>query len=157
MKNEGKKFEEDVIKSVPSEWFYQRLKDAAGWSNGENTRFTISNPFDFIIFDGKMLFCLELKSCLGKSLPISNIKPNQITGLISAHEKIGVRAGLLINFRDVEETYFLDAFELNLFIKSGARKSIPIDHCRELGVLVTQKKKIKRYSYDIKEFVKEVE
>lgn len=156
MNNQGKSFEQDLRNSVPSEWFVQRLRDSGGWSNGTNTRFSIKNEFDFIIFTGHRLFCLELKSTLGKSLPLGNIKENQVKGLIEANKKAGVVAGLLINFRDLDKTFFFSAVELQHFIETESRKSIPIGHCEEFGVLVPQKKKITRYSYDIKEFVKEV-
>lgn len=50
MKNEGKKFEDDFIKSINQDKvFVKRLNDnAAGWSGGSNTRFSSNNECDFI-------------------------------------------------------------------------------------------------------------
>ncbi len=48
-KNEGKRFESAFIKSVPDHVLVKRLNDnAAGWSNGTNTRFSSNNECDYI-------------------------------------------------------------------------------------------------------------
>lgn len=153
MANPGKMFEEDFIKSVPDQIFHYRLRDSAGtWQGGENTRFTPCNICDFIIFDRSKLYLLELKSHKGKSLPISCIRENQLKGLLQAYRK-GVKAGYIINFRDVEETYFFSANSMNSFLTTETRKSIPLSIVRQYGILIPQEKKRTRYKYDLSEFI----
>ena len=146
--NDGKKFEEDFIKSIPENWFKYRLRDSGGsWQGGEKARFTPTNICDFIVYNNK-LWLLELKSHKGKSIPLSCIRENQIKGLEAA-SKLGVDAGYIFNFRDVEETYFIDAAKINKFIELSTRKSIPLDFLKEHGMLIPQHKKKVRYRYDL--------
>lgn len=146
--NDGKKFEEDFIKSVPENWFKYRLRDSGGsWQGGEKARFTPTNICDFIVYNNN-LWLLELKSHKGKSIPLSCIRENQMNGLEDAL-KVGVKAGYVFNFRDTEETYFINAFEICKFVGSTYRKSIPIDYLKENGVLIPQQKKKVRYKYDL--------
>ena len=122
--NAGKSFEADFKKSVPDNIYYLRLKDAGGWSSAENTRFTPSNEADCILYDGSNMFLLEAKSHAGKSLPLL-ASEKQIDSLIKAKDK-GVVAGLIINMRDCEETYFMDIEDFTNFVETSERKSIPI-------------------------------
>ena len=149
MQNEGKRFEEDLIKSVPNNWFKYRLNDSASsWQGGEKARFTPSNICDFIVYNGN-LWLLELKSHKGKSLPLSCIREKQLQGLVDANKR-GVLAGFIINFRDVQETYFIMAESIKQFIETEERKSIPISYLRFCGELIPQTKKKVRYNYDLK-------
>ena len=144
--NEGKKFEQDFIKSVPEEWFKYRLNDSASsWQGGENARFTPSNICDFIVYNGK-LWLLELKSHKGASIPLDCIREKQIDGLFEAWEK-GVNTGFIINFRDTEETFFISSCRLFEFTSTAERKSIPIKWCRDYAILIPQAKKISHYRY----------
>ena len=167
-KNEGKKFEEDFIKSVPEQWFDYRLNDSASsWQGGEKARFTPTNICDFIVYTKKDLWLLELKSHKGVSFPLTPkynpkgkltdygvIKVKQLDGLVKANEK-GILAGFVFNFRDKEETYFLMAEKVKEFIDSESRKSIPIDYIKDNGTLIKQTKKISRYTY-ILEFMGDI-
>jgi recombination protein U len=152
--NAGKQFEADFKKSVPNDIFYLRLKDGGGWSNAENTRFTASNEADCILYDTNNMFLLELKSHAGKSLPLSCIREKQIVSLADA-EKKGVVAGIIVNMRDCEETYFLWGMQLREFMSVSDRKSIPIDYLRTNGTLIESVKKKVHFTYDILKFVNE--
>ncbi len=145
--NEGKKFEEDFYKSVPSEWYVYRLRDAGGWGKAEETRFTPSNICDFILFDGLSLYLLELKSYAGKSIPFSAFNRKHLAGLVKAEEKFRVRSRIVANFRDISETYSISATTLEDYISNSGRKSAPISLFRESGVLLPQKKRISRFRY----------
>jgi len=154
LKNEGKKFEQDFISSVPDTWFHYRLNDSASsWQGGENSRFTPSNICDFIVYNNK-LWLLELKSHKGKSIPLSCIRPKQVTGLLEAYKK-GTNAGYIFNFRDIEKTYYVNANLINAFLVTYDRKSIPLSWIDEMGTLIPQIKKRVRYSY-ILEFMEVV-
>ena len=152
MKNEGKKFEEDLFKSIPEDWYKYRLKDSAGsWSNTEVSRFTPKNSCDIFMFTGNILYGAELKSFTGKSMPYSNIKDNQLEDLLkmSVEKPLNTQGIFILNFRDLEETYYLNAFIVNALIQSGHRKSISIDEARGNGTLIPQKLKKVRYKYDM--------
>ncbi len=149
--NAGKSFEADFKKSVPESIYFLRLKDAAGWSSAENTRFTPSNEADCVLYDGSNMFLLELKSHAGKSLPLSCIREKQIDSLIKAKEK-GVVAGLIVNMRDCEETYFMDIEDFKNFVETSERKSIPISEMRDRGQPIQAVKIKVHYRYGIDDF-----
>lgn len=154
-KNPGKKFEEDFIKSVPGRCDVTRLKDAGGWSNATNTRFSISNPCDFIIYsqpedemDQGRFYKLELKSTKGISLPFANIKDSQLKSLMDSQEK-GVLAWFIVNFRQVNETYAVAAHLIAGLIAKGDRKSLPLVYAQKNCLLIKQSIKITRWRYDL--------
>lgn len=160
-KNEGKKFEEDFKKSCDNTdgVFFYRLKDgSASWGGNDLTRFQAKNDFDNFIYSIYGLCLLELKSTLGKSLPLGNIKQSQIDGLNKAANKNidKLYAGFIINYRDCEETYYISVQQLNDFINKNERKSIPIDFCRDNGLCLQSKKLKVRYRYNINEFIKTI-
>lgn len=148
----GKKFEEDFFKSAPKDWFIYRLKDSAGsWSNNDLSRFTPRNICDFFLFTGKILYGIECKSFKGKSMPYSNIKDNQLKGLLdmSVDLPMNARGIFVFNFRDLNETYYINAFMVNALIQTGTRKSLSINEARENGILIPQELKRVRYSYKL--------
>ena len=148
----GKKFEEDFSKSVPKHWFHYRLKDSASsWANTSLSRFTPKNSCDFFLFTGSSMYGIECKSFKGKSIPYSNIKDNQLKDLLSmsVDPPINAQGLFILNFRDLNETYSINAFMVNALIEQGHRKSISIDEARHIGVLIPQKLKRVRYSYDL--------
>lgn len=151
--NMGKVFENDLKKSVPESIFYLRLKDSGGFGKSEATRFSSFNIADCLIFDGENLFVLELKSHKGRSLPLSCIRSKQLEGLIDAGNFLNIVSGIIVNFRDVEQTYFLEALDLKTFIATSDRKSIPIDYFREYGVVIHQVKKKTHYTYLVNTFL----
>lgn len=145
---EGKKFEEDFNKSVPENWTFIRLKDAGGWSNGSNTRFTIHNVCDFLLFTGRVLFLLEMKSHLGVSIPRSNFR--QLEDMKKYVNKKNCQQYFILNFRDYSETYLMNLTDIEKCFQS--RKSIPLSLCREKGVKLPQTLKRVRYRYDLSTF-----
>ena len=151
--NAGKQFEQDFKKSVPENVFFYRFRDGtASWGGGENTRFQQSNMCDCMIFNG-VLYLLELKSHKGKSIPFSAIRQNQVTELSKASTYQKVIAGFIVNFRDVEKTYFATAPKVEYFIAHEERKSIPIVWFEENGTLIPQRKLRVNYRYGVDEFL----
>ena len=66
-KNVGKIFEEDFFNSISNDYFCHRLKDTAqSYNDNKNTKFSWKNPFDYFVYDGNILCCLELKSTCQK-------------------------------------------------------------------------------------------
>lgn len=146
-KDAGKIFEAEIKASIPTDFYIERYKDDTAGFKG------VANPADFRIYKYPYTFLLELKTHKGKSLPIAKIREAQIKGLVTAGNHLGIYAGFLINFRDLEETYYIPADKVLLFIVKGERKSIPVEWCRENGVRIAQTKKRVRYSYDLQEWL----
>jgi len=150
--SEGKLFEQAIKNSVPKDCYYYRFIDnAASFSGGENTRFTSYNLCDGMIMTKDILYLMELKSHKGTSLPLSCIRKNQIEGMKKI-EHPRIRAIFIINFRDKEKTYAIDAKQLGIFIETTERKSIPIAWCEENGILIDARKKKVRYLYNLEKF-----
>jgi len=147
---DGKKFEDDFKKSVPDSWTCLRLKDAGGWSNAENTRFTVKNVCDFILFDTHCLFLLELKSHLGVSIPAANFR--QLDGLLKYQGKQNCSQYFVLNYRKYNETYIMELQDIQDCLRG--RKSVPVSLCRERGVKLPQTIKRTRYRYDLTVFNK---
>lgn len=143
-KDAGKRFEEDLKASIPPDYYVERYKDDTSGFYG------VSNPADYRLYRYPLTFLLELKSHKGKSLPIKNIRPNQIQGMAKAVEHKGIYAGFIINYRELEETYYIAVQDMISFITSTERKSVPVEWCRENGIKIEATKKRVRYSYDMR-------
>ena len=139
--NEGKKFEQDFTKSLTC--FNYRLRDAGGWSNADNTRFTPSNLCDMIIFKDDKLYLCELKSVKGKSLP----QPKQLEGLCKI-DFDNVFPVILINFRELEQTYMVSARAFEMDLKAKGKVSLNVGDIAKIGQLIPQQKIRTRYKYN---------
>lgn len=146
-KSIGKTFEEEIKKSFPEDFYIERYKDDTAGFYG------VSNPADYRLYRYPYTFLLELKTHKGKSIPIDKIRPNQIQGMYKAVQHKGIYAGFLINFRDLEETYYITVQDMVAYINSTERKSVPVEWCREAGVKIEQVKKRVRYSYDLRRWL----
>src|SRR5699024_11116544 len=75
------------------------------------------NPYDQLIFDGKYLYALELKSNQGTSISHrgSNpqIKPHQTEALTKASQYDNIIAGFILNYRKEDKTYFVSIEDFN--------------------------------------------
>ncbi len=156
--NEGKQFEKDFKDSITDDIYCLRLHDSAtDWQsvkNGGQTRtmFTPKNPCDFILFKNPNMFMFEFKS--GKSGRFSFdekiIKANQIEQLEKASKHSGLITGFIFNFRDVQETYFVDINKFIHFKDTSGKKSLNLKDCKEIGMKVKQELKKVHYRYDVK-------
>lgn len=173
-KEPGKRFEGDFKASIPDRCDVTRLKDSGGFTNGvgTNMRFASTNPCDFIIYAEtetgfgdfrKTMYKLELKSCLGKSLPYGNIKPKtpkltakensiKFVKVLCESKSKGVWAGFIVNFRDTNQTFRVLASDVLDHLENSDRASIPIAWFEEHGTLTKQTLKISRYRYDLEWF-----
>lgn len=157
-KSIGKIFEAEIKASFPSDFYIERYKDDTAGFYG------VTNPADYRLYKYPHLFLWELKTHKGKSLPLAKVRLNQIKGLYKASAHKGIFAGFIINFRDLEETYYVpvrcvvqdyyyfnDAGEIEDIAPTG-RKSIPVSWCRTYGERIEQSKKRVRYTYNLAEF-----
>lgn len=157
--NAGKKFESNFRDSVPDDVFYYRFRDGtSNWRNQDktNTRFQQKNICDCMLHDGKYLYLLELKSHKGKSLPLSAIRENQIKSLLEADKHKNIIAGLIVNFSDIEETYFMDIKMAYKWFYNGTRKSIPLSEFRTCCMPINAYRKKVNYQYALGKFIKDV-
>lgn len=163
MKNLGKIFEQNFRKSVPinDKTFYYRLKDSASsyYGGNENLRFSQNNIADaFMFYVGDMfsyLFILEFKNHKGKSLPINCIRDNQLKEMTEASKKTGVRPILIVFFSDIEKCYALDIEDVDNFIKSNDRKSIPLEYFEQNAKEIEVIKLRSNYRYNIEKWLKQ--
>lgn len=158
MANPGKKFEEDIKKSVPEWCWIYRFKDGTANFAGEknsNVRFQAHNICDFMVMSKDILFLLELKSHKGSSIPFNCIREKQIQEMSSINHS-NIKPMFIFNFRDKEKTYAVQAIKVKEFIEGAERKSIPIAWCKENGIEIPGKKKITRFRYDLESLFYEV-
>lgn len=105
-----------------------------------------------MVVTNEYLFLLELKSHKGTSLPFSCIRKNQIEQMANIdHKKI--KAYFIINFREKEKTYAVEAKKLKEYMESTERKSIPIQWCIDNGIMITGIKKKVKYRYLLDDFL----
>lgn len=165
MKNVGKQFEADFKASIPSEVYHLKIPDAAGsfpYAQDSDTqendstqamlRFSLKSPYDFILCKNGHMYALETKSSGTSSFSFEgkscNIKMWQVENLIKAKES-GATAGLVLNFRKYDETYFVDASDFYKAAHSTHKKSLNISEIRPIGILLPEKKLKVHYRYDL--------
>ena len=152
MQNIGKVLEEEIKASMPQDVYYYRFKDnAASFGGGNNTRFTSHNICDCMAITNDYVFLLELKSHKGSSIPFTCIRKNQIEEM-SKVDHIRIKPYFILNYREKEMTYGVEAKKLKNFMETTERKSIPFDWCRENGIEITGIKKKVRFKYELEEF-----
>ena len=157
MKNKGKIFEESFKKSVPDDILYYRFKDGtANWKHNDIVRFQAKNICDCMIYNGEELIFIELKNHKGKSIPIKCIRENQREELLRYSKYKNTKCVIVINFEDLEECYCLKIKDVDDFINKENRKSISIEYCKEVGIMVNMKKLINNYRYDIESMINDL-
>lgn len=153
-KNPGKVFEDDFKASVPKDVYFLRLHDSAlGFDVDHSTqRFSLKSPYDSILCKNGQMYAFELKSHKGKTLGFCGknapIKRRQIENLVKAGDS-GAVAGIIINFRDYEETYYIDAKTFFGFMDTCGKKSVNIEDARTMGIRIPEHRKITHSTYDL--------
>lgn len=155
---EGKKFEEDIRKSIPDDVYCYRIKDPAQSFGGGSTftRFSLKNECDFFFYKKPILVAAELKSNQGTSISFARektqkgeIKFDQIQFLVFA-TKFNIKSGLLLNYRKTENTYWIDILDFINFVDNTEKKSInENDLLENNAILIDSTKKRTRFSYDL--------
>ena len=162
-KSVGKVFEENFKKSVPHEVFYYRPPDAAqSFDMSSKLRFSHHSPCDCILFDGEILYTLELKSVKTNSISFEKTKEDkgiihkyQIDSLIKFSKHKNVISGFLLDFRLSNVTYFLGITEFiqmtNIIDKKSFNEKDLLKYC---SPIILEKRKLKvNYRYDVSKFL----
>ena len=166
MSNPGKEFEKDLKASIPpSMWFY-RFRDGTatfygGMQQDNGVRFQQSNICDCQMFRFGVLVLAELKSHKGKSLPHSQFKDKKgnvkhLPEMVEATKHEGIVSGVLINMRDVGETFWMYADIVLDHIMNSGIKSIPLAFMREYGMRVRAEQKKVHWRYDIDALINQI-
>jgi penicillin-binding protein-related factor A (putative recombinase) len=162
MTKEGKEFEASIEQSSKEQGiFYFRVRDVNPMAIKANFKLP-QNKYDSLMYYKDHLFPIEMKSTKSKSISFSEsiIKQHQIDNLLDAVNYDGVIAGFLFNFREPDnKAYFI---HINDFVKYKHiaenqlehtykskinKSSIPIAICQEIGIEVTNVKKVRKYRY----------
>lgn len=153
--NSGKLFEKEIKDSMPNNVLLERFNDgSSSWGGNDSVRFQCTSPSDYFMFNGNILYYLELKSTKGKSLSLSRIKQHQIDDLTERTKYKNVKCGFLVKFSDLAECYYMAIDELMRFIDYNDRKSIPIEHFRNKCLNIPMQLKRVNYKYDLKGLLK---
>lgn len=155
--NSGKRFEQNWKNSIPKDVFYYRFRDgSSSWGGNDKVRFQQTNICDCLMFDGDYLYLLELKSTKEKSLPFSNIKKHQIKDLLWASKYANTICGLVVEFSELSECYFIEISQFKTFYDTTNRKSLPLQFCKENGIKIGVEKKKVNSRFDIDRFIDDV-
>ena len=151
MSNEGKKFEKHFRGSIPEHIYHYRLKDDTSGFAG------IANPCDIFVYRYPSMFLFELKSHKGKSIPFDAIRKAQWDGLEKASIHKGIYAGVIVNMREYDITFYVSIESLLEFKNTCGKKSMNIDDMKKIGLVVGQTLKRKYYTYNIEDLLKGIE
>lgn len=164
--NVGKKFETQFVKYAPDYALIHRMPDSAqSFGRSQNLRFSRKNPFDFQIWDSRngTLYALELKSKSGKSISFERTKSDkgdihyhQIEGLRLWGSYNGIVAGLIVEFRDLEKTIFIDIHDFDTLLSAIDKKSFNLDDLDKNDIsymVIPQEKLRENYKYDLDYFL----
>lgn len=128
MKNDGKKFEEWLVKSAKEQgWDTTRLRDAGFTGSIDTTskkRFTIRNICDFIFFKSGKIFFIEAKHSKTKSITASRL--SQLEELVrkASNGIDGLKCGFICKTTDA--IFFVDAITLRDFFNTSPKKSFTL-------------------------------
>lgn len=152
MPSAGKIFEEDFQKSSENftEVDINRLKDPVGGHAG------VRNICDFIVFMQPYIYYFELKSRQGNTLNFKEITKVQWTGLHKKSFKPGAIPGVLVNFSDYNECYFVHINQLTKLRDVEGKKSLHVDFARQHGVKLHGERIRTRFAYDTRKFLREI-
>ena len=153
--NVGKEFESNIKNSIDNfkenrEIFFYRFKDSPiSWNNTNNTSFTVSNVCDCFMFKSPVLAMVELKTTKGKAYSITKQGFKQIEKLSKLGEYKNLKKGFIINFRDLNVTYYIELKHFLNFLSDTGKKSIRYSECELYGIRIPETiKRIKPY-YDL--------
>ena len=138
-------FEQDIKKSCEEQgYWYRRMRDVTMYAGS-------GSPFDYLIFNGKILMGIEAKqmserkSGNPKSIPFSRVSDVQREGLIHFNSFDNTLPLIAVNWRWCNnkkgETYILTIDEFRDLEENIGRKSIPINWFREKGYKIDRKGK----------------
>lgn len=150
--NDGKQFEKDFKNSFQN----CQLKISIDRFYDGTSGYNIRNICDFVVFQSPYQYYFELKSYKGERLPFDCLTDTQYSGLKDKFLVHNVYSGVLFNFREYEETYFVSIADIYKRKLTG-KKSINIDEVRKIGKLMPILKQSKASTlYDVKQLLQNI-
>jgi penicillin-binding protein-related factor A (putative recombinase) len=116
------------------------------------------NVCDFLCYMYPNIFYIELKSTKGKTFAINRISQHQWQQMMIRQEVNGVKCGILLNFRpvnDFEQCWYISLSELNKIATKG-KKSIKLDEIKQIGIELEGKLKKINYQYNLEKFFQDL-
>lgn len=157
--NPGKLFEHDFKESIPKDVYYVRIRDPILENRKtdpkEKKSYTFGErcPYDCILNYKSTQYCLELKSTGGTSIGYSGARPmikaHQIEELARAARYPGIIAGLILNYRRIGRTWFIDIRDFQSYADASQRKSINPKDCALIGTEIPGTLMRVHWRYDI--------
>ena len=167
MKNKGYVLQDNIKKSCDKQdILFYRFKDSPfSFADSSKTKFTVNNICDCMIFLANKLLFVELKSVKGKSFSFTEHslrQLNDINKIINNKQglkRFGVYGCFIIEFRELEETYFIQVQDILKYLKENNTKTINIQKYIKNNrfIKVEQKLLRKNYTFDIRKLFIELE
>lgn len=160
MKNKGYVLQDNIKKSCDKQdILFYRFKDSPfSFIRSDKTKFTTNNICDCMIFLANKLLFVELKSVKGKSFNFTEHSLRQLNDINKIiHNKqglkrFGVYGCFIIEFRELEETYFIQVQDILEYLKENNTKTINIQKYinKNKYIKVEQRLLRKNYTFDIR-------
>lgn len=88
------------------------------------------------IYNGKYID-FEAKEVNGKNFPIRNIHKHQLEHIFNVINKGGI-SFIIVRFKTINETYYLDGIVLKNYLDNNSKSYIPLDYFIESGFLIKE-------------------
>lgn len=160
MRNKGYVLQDNIKKSCEKQdiLFYRFRDNPFSFANSEKTKFTTNNVCDCMIFLANKLLFVELKSVKGKSFSFTEHSLRQLNDINkiihnkNGYKRFNVYGCFIIEFRELEETYFIEVQNIIKYLDENNTKTINIKKYKKRGryIKVDQEILRKNYRYDIK-------
>lgn len=153
--NPGKLFEHDFRDSIPQDVHYVRIRDPILENRSAGGGYTFGDrcPYDCIVYRYPTQYCLELKSTGGTNISYSGASPmiqnHQIEELARAARYPGIIAGLILNYRRIGRTWFVDIRDFQSYADASQKKSINPKDCALIGTEIPGTLMRVHWRYDI--------
>lgn len=160
VKNMGYVLQDNIKKSCEKQdILFYRFKDSPfSFANSEKTKFTTNNICDCMMFLANKLLFVELKSTKGKSFSFTEHSLRQLNDINkiihnkNGYKRFNVYGCFIIEFRELEETYFIEVQNIIEYLKENNTKTINIQKYVKDNrfIKIEQKLLRKNYTFDVR-------
>ena len=160
VKNMGYVLQDNIKKSCEKQdiLFYRFRDSPFSFANSDKTKFTTNNICDCMMFLANKLLFVELKSTKGKSFSFTEHSLRQLNDVNKIiHNKqglkrFGVYGCFIIEFRELEETYFIQVQDILKYLNENNTKTINIQKYIKDNKFIKVEQKLlrKNYTFDIR-------
>lgn len=158
--NKGYVLQDNIKKSCEKQdiLFYRFRDSPFSFANSDKTKFTTNNICDCMMFLANKLLFVELKSTKGKSFSFTEHSLRQLNDINKIiHNKqglkrFGVYGCFIIEFRELEETYFIQVQDILKYLNENNTKTVNIQKYIKDNKFIKVEQKLlrKNYTFDIR-------